>query len=225
MPPKAPQQPTRAPQQSKTPWNPKGVSSTNPHDRQNNCIQVTLARLHNCATVNEFWSFPPLQGVPIEVQNKDIQGYDINAVSLGTKIGWLANKVDWRSDRSKSAWTKMLENLPSVPGAYIPAVGKMNFYLSYLVTPPGAEPWGHAVVGTVINSGGGKPLRYQFRDFQHGEGDDVSAEVRQASEICVVFFNYPQYDSNKREVLLRELLRRNTSNGGRPRSGALNDVN
>ncbi|KAK4221976.1 hypothetical protein QBC38DRAFT_490976 [Podospora fimiseda] len=219
---------------TKTPWTPKGVSSTNPRDKQNNCIQVTLACLHNCSTVEEFWTFPPLKGIPSECRDQDLEGFDINAQIIGNKIGWLANKVDWRSDPTKTAWVKLLENFAFVPGAsyLMSGYNKSNFYCSYLVCPPGGQPWGHAVVGTVYHSPG-QPLRFLFRDYQHAEGRDVTGEVMSASEICVIFFNLPQQQNGgnsmqKREEILKELLKRNVKTMGgsgpaRPREGAWND--
>ncbi|KAM7195139.1 hypothetical protein V8F33_006813 [Rhypophila sp. PSN 637] len=200
----------------------KGVSTTNPADQQNNCVQVTLARLHNCATVDELWYFPPFTGRRVG----DFPVVDNAAMFMLDKIGWAPAKFDWQSDHSASALQRMMVQLPS--SGYFQDRRKTNFYLSY-VTVIGGETFGHAVVGTVIFNGPGRELTWQFRDFQHGEGNDVSGHVLNATDICAIMLNMPR-DTNKAEMIYRELINRNVKPpGGRgigsPRPGSWTEQN
>lgn len=194
----------------------KGVSATNPGDQQNNCVQVTLARLHNCATDEELWYFPPFTGRRVG----DFPIVDNAAMFMLNKIGWAPAKFDWQTDYSRSALQKMMVDLPLRYN--FQRQRKTNFYLSYVATIAGKE-FGHAIVGTVIFNGAGEPLTWLFRDYQHAEGNDLSGHVVQASDICVIMLNLPN-DAARAEEIMRQLIARNVKppggGMGSPRAGA-----
>ncbi|KAK4159272.1 hypothetical protein QBC43DRAFT_294208 [Cladorrhinum sp. PSN259] len=188
------------------------VSSTNPDNLQSNCVIITLARLHNCETVEEFWSFPPLRGVPLG--NDDDGPYcDQAAIDLlKHRLGDL-----W----GLSAYEKMVSRFEA-DSHWVVGREKTNFYTGFWTID---NPfYGHAVLGTVVNRspalGPEGPFEFSFSDYQHSERDSVDSDVMTAVSITVIMLLLPS-DPEKRAQIERELDQRN--HWGVPRVGAWND--
>ncbi|KAK3988231.1 hypothetical protein QBC44DRAFT_309611 [Cladorrhinum sp. PSN332] len=202
------------------------VSSTNPDDYQYNCVDVTFARLHNCATTDDFWSFPPLCGRP-ESRQSDVPFNELDAIQLLVdELGWEADYFLWYSDDSMSAAAKMALDLPNHPRGYFVGKKKTNFYVAFGLDQPSEGADCHAVVGTMTNLssdlGPEGPFAWNFRCFQHSEGDEVFFEVACAGRISVIMLDLPDH-WDLRERLERELERRDMDNGDKPLDGAWHD--